>query len=117
MKLLCHPIPAWWLFPDTPGIYRFRARMVGFRGGQGRPRPFRLLSRRSGCVPAEPYPPLRYFQSGKHQPRRAILFHRTAITPLTRCLMPGVHFKRGWEVIEGKGAEGRIRFVTTCERS
>jgi len=26
--------------------------------------PLRLLSRRSGCVPAVPYPPLRFTQSG-----------------------------------------------------
>ena len=56
------------------------------------PGPFRPLSRRSGCVPAVPYPPLRYSQSGRHQPRRATIFCRTAITLLTRCLTPGVHF-------------------------
>jgi hypothetical protein len=39
-----------------------------------------------------PYPPLRYSQSGRHQPRRATIFCRTAITPLTHCLTPGVHF-------------------------
>jgi len=39
-----------------------------------------------------PYPPLRSFQSGHHQPRRAMISHRTAITPLTSCLTPGVHF-------------------------
>ena len=39
-----------------------------------------------------PYPPLRFFQSGRHQPRRATIFCRTAITPLTSCLTPGVHF-------------------------
>jgi len=41
-----------------------------------------------------PYPPLRFFQSGRHQPRRATIFCRTAITPLTSCLTPGVHFSR-----------------------
>ena len=94
MRLLGNRIFTGGLRPRAPGIYRFPARMAGFGGGQSRP-PFRLLSRRSGCVPAEPYPPLRYFQSGKHQPRRAILFHRTAPTPLTRCLTPGVHFNNG----------------------
>src|SRR5438093_12451755 len=77
-------------------IYRFGARMVcdvGNGGGRSRLLPFRLLSRRSGCVPALPYPPLRYFQSGSHQPRRAMIFHRTATTPLTFCLTPGVHRK------------------------
>ena len=54
---------------------------------------FRPLSRRSGCVPAEPYPPLRFFQSGLHQPCRATITVRTATTPLTSCLTPGVHFK------------------------
>jgi len=29
-----------------------------------------------------PYPPLRYFQSGSHQPRRAMIFHRAATNPL-----------------------------------
>ena len=32
---------------------------------------FRPLSRRSGCVPAEPYPPPRYFQRALYQLRRA----------------------------------------------
>ena len=50
------------------------------------------LRRRSGCVPAWPYAPLNYFQSGSHQPRRAILLQRTATTPLTDCLTVGVHF-------------------------
>ncbi len=34
------------------------------RGGLRRPVPLRQLSRRSGCVPAEPYPPLSFTQSG-----------------------------------------------------
>src|ERR1043166_1597268 len=75
-------------------IYRFGARMVcdvGKGGARSRLLPFRLPSRRSGCVPALPYPPLRYFQSGSHQPRRAMIFHRTATTPLTFFLTPGVH--------------------------
>ena len=81
----------WGLRPQTPGIYRFQARMACGGGGLSRLLPFRLLSRRSGCVPALPYPPLRYFQSGPHQPRRAMIFHRTAITPLTFCLTRWVH--------------------------
>jgi hypothetical protein len=81
----------WGRCPQTPGIYRPEARMSN-RGGWRRPRPFRLLSRRSGCVPAVPYPPLRFFQSGLYQLRRAIIFQRTATTPLTRCLTPGVQF-------------------------
>jgi hypothetical protein len=78
--------------PPNPGIYRILARM-SYGGGLHRLRPFRLLSRRSGCVPAVPYPPLRSFQSGLLQPRRAIIFCRTAITPLTSCLTPGVQFR------------------------
>jgi hypothetical protein len=81
----------WGPCPQTPGSYRIVARMTN-RGGWRRPRPFRLLSRRSGCVPAVPYPPLRYFQSGLHQPRRAMILQRTATTPLTCCLTPGVQF-------------------------
>jgi len=81
----------WGRRPQTPGICRLPARM-SHGGGWRRPRPFRLLSRRSGCVPAVPCPPLRYSQSGLWQPRRAIIFQRTAITPLTCCLTPGVQF-------------------------
>ncbi len=72
----------WGLRPQTPGIYRLRARMAYCGGGRSRLLPFRLLNRRSGCVPALPYPPLRYFQSGSHQPRRAMIFHRAATNPL-----------------------------------
>src|SRR5262249_9617332 len=53
---------------------------------------FRPLGRRSSRIPAGLYPPPRYFQGGLNQPRRAMIFHRTAITPLTSCLNPGVHF-------------------------
>ena len=91
MRLLRSIRLNWGLRPQTPGIYRSRARMACGGGGWSRLLPFRLLSRRSGCVPALPYPPLRYFQSGSHQPRRARIFHRTATTPLTLCLTPGVH--------------------------
>ena len=62
------------------------------RGSGCRPVPLRQLSRRSGCVPAEPYPPLSH---GHHAPqpcRRTTILHRTALTPLTSCLTPGVHF-------------------------
>src|SRR5258708_35821873 len=80
--------------PKAPGIYRIPARMTE-RGGRSLGlRSFRLLSRRSGCVPAVPYPPLRSFQSGLLQPRRAMIYQRTAITPLTLCLIPGVQFNK-----------------------
>ena len=78
--------------PQTPGIYRFPAGRTDRGSGRIRFRSFRPLSRRSGCVPAVPYPPLRFFQSGLYRPRRAIIFQPTAITPLTSCLTPGVHF-------------------------
>jgi len=39
-----------------------------------------------------PYPPLRYFQSGATATSPARLLQQTAITPLTSCLIPGVHF-------------------------
>src|SRR6266481_1071232 len=78
--------------PKAPGIYRIPARMTE-RGGRSLGlRSFRLLSRRSGCVPAVPYSPLRSFQSGLLQPRRAMIYQPTAITPLTLCLTPGVQF-------------------------
>ena len=87
-------ILTWGRCPQTPGIFRFAARMNYFGERVAPPPgPFRPLSRRSGCVPAVPYPPLRYSQSGRHQPRRATILQRTAITPLTSCLTPGVHFK------------------------
>ena len=82
MRLLRSIRLNWGLRPQTPGIYRSRARMACGGGGWSRLLPFRLLSRRSGCVPALPYPPLRYFQSGSHQPRRAMIFHRAATNPL-----------------------------------
>src|SRR5579862_1418681 len=101
----CH----WGLCPQTPGIYRVPARIAvllrnwglrpqtpgALREGDGGPVSllFRPLSRRSGCVPAEPYPPLRFFQGGRLQPRRATIVQRTAITPLTSCRTPRVHFK------------------------
>src|SRR5579863_10655227 len=100
----CH----WGLCPQTPGIYRVPARIAvllrnwglrpqtpgALREGDGGPVSllFRPLSRRSGCVPAEPYPPLRFFQGGRLQPRRATIVQRTAITPLTSCRTPRVHF-------------------------
>ncbi len=94
MRLLCDAILPWGRCPQTPGISRVPARM-SHGGGWRRPRPFRRLSRRSGCVPAVPYPPLRSFQRGQSQPRRAMIFQRTAITPLTSCLTPGVQFSAG----------------------
>ena len=98
MKSLRDDMLAWGRRPQTPGIYRFRARMgaarmFGFGGGRSRLQPFRQLSRRSGCVPAGPYPPLSHPQSGLHQPCRAILLQRTATTLLTDCLTFGVHFR------------------------
>ena len=86
--------PTWGRCPQPPGIYRLTARMTRRGGGSFRLRSFRQLSRRSGCVPAVPYPPLRCFQSGRNTTRRAMIFQRTATTPLIRCLTPGVHFKR-----------------------
>jgi hypothetical protein len=64
-------LPIWGLCPQTPGIFRFAARISGLlrnwglrpqtlpeslrTGGETRRLPlFRPLSRRSGCVPAEP---------------------------------------------------------------
>jgi len=39
-----------------------------------------------------PYPPLRYSQSGSTATSPARFWQPTAITPLTSCLTPGVHF-------------------------
>ncbi len=82
----------WGLCPQPPGIYRVAAKMAGgeTQGGRSRPVPLRPLSRRSGCVPAEPYPPLSSMQCGATQLRRTMIFQRTALTPLTPCLTPRV---------------------------
>src|SRR4051794_41606250 len=78
--------------PKPPEFYALSPEWIPSGSGlRPPPGPFRPLSRRSGCVPAEPYPPLRLFQSGRHQPRRATIFCRTAITPLTFCLTGRVH--------------------------
>jgi len=61
-------------------------------GAAGAAPPFRPLSRRSGRIPAWPYPPLRCFQSGSTTASPPMLLQRAAITPLARCLIPGVHF-------------------------
>src|SRR5258708_6630247 len=100
--------------PKAPGIYRIPARMTE-RGGRSLGlRSFRLLSRRSGCVPAVPYSPLRSFQSGLLQPRRAMIYQPTAITPLTLCLTPGVQFTSPLKVKE-VGVEDRRYIVCRNE--
>src|SRR6266478_4963213 len=71
-------------------------------------RSFRLLSRRSGCVPAVTYSPLRSFQSGLLQPRRAMIYQPTAITPLTLCLTPGVQFKPGNTIEDPDASEEAV---------
>jgi hypothetical protein len=54
MTLLRDESLKWGRCPHTLGIYRILARMT-VRGGQSLGlRSFRLLSRRSGCVPAVP---------------------------------------------------------------
>ena len=45
--------------PQTPGIYRFPARMAVLFGAADAAPPFRPLGRRSGRIPAEPYLPPR----------------------------------------------------------
>jgi hypothetical protein len=91
-----HPSLLGALPSNPPEFYALSPKWVASGSGlRPLPGPFRPLSRRSGCVPAEPYPPLRFFQSGRHQPRRATIFRRTAITPLTFCLTGRVH--RSWD--------------------
>ena len=96
MRMLRDESSSWGRCPQTPGIYRIAARMTERGGRSFGLRSFRPLSRRSGCVPAVPYPPLRSFQSGLLQPRRAMIYQRTAITPLTSCLTPGVQFRKAF---------------------
>jgi hypothetical protein len=96
MRLLRNESLSWGRCPQTPGIYRLAAGMTERGGRSLYLRSFRPLSRRSGCVPAVPCPPLRSFQSGLLQPRRATIYQRTAITPLTSCLTPGVQFSSPW---------------------
>jgi hypothetical protein len=68
-------------------------RQNGYSKGRlAPPLPFRPLSRRSGRIPALPYPPLRCFQSGSTATPPSTENQQTAITPLTSCLTPGVHF-------------------------
>jgi hypothetical protein len=99
----------WGSAPNPPGFTAVPARIAALlrNWGAAAPKPagscggeadlpppllFRPLSRRSGCVPAQPYPPLRSFQSGRQQLRRATILRRMAMTPLTSYLTPGVHF-------------------------
>src|SRR5262249_44744825 len=55
----------WGLCPHAPGIYRFPARMARFFGAAGAAPPLRPLGRRSGRIPALPYPPPR---GGQYKP-------------------------------------------------
>ena len=48
---------SWGRCPQTPGIYRFPARMAVLFGAAGAAPPFRPLDRRSGRIPALPYLP------------------------------------------------------------
>src|SRR6266404_3949292 len=90
MRYVCHyPTGA---LPLRPRDLTPCARIAIFTGRLTPPRPFRPLSRRSGRIPASPYPPLRYFQSGPTVTSPSTFFQRTAITPLTSCLTSGVHF-------------------------
>ncbi len=50
---------SWGRCPQTPGIYRFSARMAVLFGAAGAAPPFRPPVRRSGRIPALPYPPPR----------------------------------------------------------
>src|SRR5271154_4583820 len=94
MTLLRDEPSSWGRCPQTPGIYRIPAGMTERGGRTLCLRSFRPLSRRLSCVPAELYPPLKFFQSGLPQPRRAMICQRTAITPLTCCIIPGVQNKQ-----------------------
>ncbi len=78
--------------PHPRDLPQLRQNGCFLMGRLSPPLPFRPLSRRSGSIPGEPYPPLRYFQSGSTATSPSMTFHRTAITPLTLCLTPGVHF-------------------------
>ena len=50
-----HGFLSWGRCPQTPGIYRFGARMAVV-GAAGVAPPFRRLGQRSGRIPALPYP-------------------------------------------------------------
>ncbi len=49
----------WGRCPQTPGIYRLPRQNGCFLGAAGAAPPFRPLGRRSGRIPALPYPPPR----------------------------------------------------------
>ena len=66
--------------PATPGFIAFGPEWPP-AGQPSLPRPFRLPSRRSGRIPALPYPPLGCFQSGRNTISPATLLQRMANTP------------------------------------
>jgi hypothetical protein len=72
-------------------------------------------------VAALPYPPpLRCFQSGATQYSPAILLQRTATTPLTLCLTPGVHSKLITQynsTLRQAAAGSRLRFPGGSEKT
>ena len=88
-----------WNRPERVGvprrrIYRFLAKMaevVGSRGSLRHPVPLRQLRRRSGCVPALPYPPLSLSHGRRSVRRCATIFHQTATALKSACLTLGVH--------------------------
>jgi hypothetical protein len=57
----------WRLRLQTSEVLRFRARIPGPEGELRSPPESRPLSRRSGCVSAEPYPPIRSVQSTRDE--------------------------------------------------
>ena len=71
--------------PATLGFNAFGPEWL-YCGRPSSPRPFRLPSRRSGRIPALPYPPLGCSQRGLNLASPSTFSQRMAITPLTSCL-------------------------------
>ena len=92
MRVLRAFLP-WGRCPQTPGIYRISPEWLQRGRALPAPKAIPAAGRRSSRIPALPYPPPRYVQGGRHQLRRATILQRTAITPLTSCLTPRVHFR------------------------
>src|SRR5208282_1227219 len=98
----------WELRPQTPGIYRFPARMADLPGAADAAPSFRPLGRRSGRIPALPYPPPRWGQykprcGAREDPGAKKLAGRIKGRVKTRC--PGCAQLAGFEVTLTGGFE------------
>lgn len=101
--------------PETPRFIAVARESLRYFETAFTAQSFRRLSRRSSYFSAALYPPPRFFQNGRRQPSRAMIFHWTATTLLTCCLTPRVHFsppqhtvtpERGQRSVLSRGYDG-----------